>query len=179
MLDGYPEATGGLWRRKERYLDHPGAAGAATVAQSSPALALGDELGRRAGDRAALGVGAEGDAALRPPLGSVERWVVVGFETETARAGLGSTPQATGVSEAGSGAPRYRRRWCHRLEFNSRSQRKVRDDRQHGQPPESLNAPISRPVAGSASESVLPTRPEETLERWQTVNVLQGLSVGG
>ena len=108
VLDGYPEATGGLWRRKERYLDHPGAAGAATVAQSSPALALGDELGVGALEiERRLEWEAEGDAALRATkLGSVERWVAVGFETETGQSWVGI--DAAGdcyVSEAGVRRP--------------------------------------------------------------------------
>ena len=73
-----------------------------------PALALGDELGVGALEiERRLEWEAEGDAALRATkLGSVERWVAVGFETETGQSWVGI--DAAGdcyVSEAGVRRP--------------------------------------------------------------------------
>ena len=81
VLEGFPEAKGGLWRRSDRYLDHPGAAGTATVVQGQPAIALGDELGVGALEiERRLEWENEGDNALRQTkLGLVERLVAVGF----------------------------------------------------------------------------------------------------
>jgi serine/threonine protein kinase len=81
VLEGFPEAKGGLWRRSERYLDHPGAAGTATVAQTQPALAFGEDLGIGAIEiERRVEWETEGDNALRQTqLGGAERWVAVGF----------------------------------------------------------------------------------------------------
>jgi serine/threonine protein kinase len=87
----YPQLSGGLWARGDRFLDHPGVAGRATVAQPEPAFAQGRELslGKLNIERR-VEWSLEGDSALRQSkLGSVHRWVAVGFTQGEQRSWVG------------------------------------------------------------------------------------------
>jgi hypothetical protein len=87
----YPELSGGLWSREDRFLDHPGVAGRATVAQSQPAFAQGRELslGKLNMERR-VEWSLEGDSALRQSkLGNADRWVAVGFTHGERRSWVG------------------------------------------------------------------------------------------
>jgi hypothetical protein len=108
ILPDYSEVVGGLWSRNERFLDHAGSIGSATVAQTTLAFAIGEDLsfGALAFERR-VEWAAEGDAVQRDKkLGDVAHWVAVGFIANGERSWVGIDARGDcHVFEAGQSRP--------------------------------------------------------------------------